>query len=58
MPDVGSVHTDAILSNVSEMYRNAQYVGLEMLPVVAVKKEAIIIINIIQKLIDLECLII
>jgi len=40
MPDVGSVHTDAILSNVSEMYRNAQFVGLEMLPVVAVKKES------------------
>ena len=40
MPDVGSVHTDAILSNVSEMYRNAKYVGLEMLPVVSVKKES------------------
>ena len=40
MPDVGSVHTDKILSNVSEMYRNAQFVGLEMMPVVPVKKES------------------
>jgi len=40
MPDVANVHTDKILSNISEMYRNAAFVGLEMLPVVKVKKES------------------
>lgn len=40
MPDVSNVHTDAILSNISEMYRNAEYVGLQMMPVVSVKKES------------------
>lgn len=40
MPEVNNVHTDAILSNISVMYRNAQFVGLQMLPVVPVKKES------------------
>jgi len=40
MPDVANVHTDAILSNISEKYSNAAYVGLQLLPVVPVKKES------------------
>ena len=40
MPDVANVHTDAILSNISQKFSNAAFVGLQMLPVVQVKKES------------------
>ena len=40
MPELANVHTDAILSNISEKYSNAAYVGLQLLPVVSVKKES------------------
>lgn len=40
MPDVSNVHTDAILSNISQKFSNAAFVGLQMLPVVQVKKES------------------
>lgn len=40
MPELENVHTDAILSNISVQYRNAAYVGLQLMPVVPVKKES------------------
>ena len=40
MPELANVHTDAILSNISEKFSNAAYVGLQLLPVVPVKKES------------------
>jgi len=40
MPEVENVHTDAILSNISVQYRNAAYVGSQLLPVVPVQKES------------------
>ena len=40
MPELANVHTDAILSNISEKYSNAAFVGLQLLPVVPVKKES------------------
>ena len=40
MPELANVHTDAILSNISQKYSNAAYVGLQLLPVVPVKKES------------------
>jgi len=40
MPELNNVHTDAILSNISIQYKNAAYVGLQLMPVVPVKKES------------------
>jgi hypothetical protein len=40
MPEVENVHTDAILSNISVQYRNAAYVGQQLMPVVPVQKES------------------
>ena len=40
MPELENVHTDAILTNISIMYRNAAYVGTELMPIVPVKKES------------------
>jgi len=40
MPELENVHTDAILTNISIMYRNAAYVGTQLLPVVPVKKRS------------------
>jgi len=40
MPDVANVHTDAILTNISIQYRNAAYVGTQLLPIVPVKKKS------------------
>jgi len=40
MPELENVHTDAILTNISVMYRNAAYVGTQLMPVVPVKKES------------------
>jgi len=40
MPELENVHTDAILSNISVQYKNAAYVGLQLMPVVPVKKES------------------
>ena len=40
MPELENVHTDAILSNISVQYRNAALVGLQLMPIVGVKKES------------------
>jgi len=40
MPDVENVHKDQILTNISVMYRNAAYVGTELMPIVPVKKKS------------------
>ena len=40
MPELQNVHTDAILTNISIQYRNAAYVGLQLMPVVPVKKRS------------------
>ena len=40
MPELENVHTDAILTNISIMYRNAAYVGTQLMPVVPVKKKS------------------
>jgi len=40
MPEPNDVHVDAILSNISIKYSNAAYVGLQLMPVVPVKKES------------------
>ena len=40
MPDVENVHKDQILTNISIMYRNAAYVGTELMPIVPVKKKS------------------
>lgn len=40
MPELENVHKDAILTNISVMYRNAAYVGTELMPVVPVKKRS------------------
>jgi len=40
MPEPNNVHVDAILSNISIKYSNAAYVGLQLMPVVPVKKES------------------
>lgn len=40
MPELENVHTDAILTNISVMYRNAAYVGTRLMPIVPVKKES------------------
>jgi len=40
MPEPENVHTDKILTNISIMYRNAAYVGTEIMPIVPVKKKS------------------
>ena len=40
MPELENVHTDAILTNISIMYRNAAYVGTQLMPIVPVKKRS------------------
>ena len=40
MPELENVHTDAILTNISVMYRNAAYVGTQLMPIVPVKKRS------------------
>jgi hypothetical protein len=40
MPEPENVHIDKVLTNVSVMYRNAAYVGTQIMPVVPVKKES------------------
>ncbi len=40
MPEPVNVHTDKILTNISIMYRNAAYIGTEILPIVPVKKKS------------------
>ena len=40
MPGPENVHKDQILSNISIMYRNAAYVGTELMPIVPVKKKS------------------
>jgi len=40
MPEVENVHKDQILTNISIMYRNAAYVGTEIMPIVPVKKKS------------------
>ena len=40
MPEPENVHKDQILTNISIMYRNAAYVGTELMPIVGVKKKS------------------
>jgi len=40
MPELQNVHKDTILTNISVMYRNAAYVGTEIMPIVPVKKKS------------------
>ena len=40
MPGPENVHKDQILTNISIMYRNAAYVGTELMPIVPVKKKS------------------
>ena len=40
MPELQNVHKDTILTNISIMYRNADYVGTQLLPIVPVKKKS------------------
>ena len=40
MPEPENVHKDQILTNISIMYRNAAYVGTELMPIVPVKKKS------------------
>ena len=40
MPGPENVHIDQILTNISIMYRNAAYVGTELMPIVPVKKRS------------------
>jgi len=40
MPEPGNVHIDKILTNISIMYRNAAYVGTQIMPIVPVKKKS------------------
>ncbi len=40
MPEPENVHKDTILTNISIMYRNADYVGTQLMPIVAVKKRS------------------
>lgn len=40
MPDVANVHKDQVLTNISIMYRNADYVGTQLMPIVPVKKRS------------------
>jgi len=40
MPEPENVHIDQVLTNISIMYRNAAYVGTQIMPVVPVKKRS------------------
>ena len=40
MPGPENVHKDQILSNISVQYRNADYVGTQLMPIVPVKKKS------------------
>ena len=40
MPGVENVHTDKILTNISIQYRNAAFVGTQLMPIVSVKKKS------------------
>lgn len=40
MPEPENVHIDKILTNISIMYRNAAYVGTQIMPIVPVKKKS------------------
>ncbi|RXG64276.1 hypothetical protein ES695_13325, partial [Candidatus Atribacteria bacterium 1244-E10-H5-B2] len=40
MPEPENVHIDKVLTNVSVMYRNAAYVGTQIMPIVPVKKKS------------------
>ena len=40
MPGPENVHTDKILTNISIQYRNAAYVGTQLMPIVPVKKKS------------------
>ena len=40
MPGPENVHKDTILTNISIMYRNAAYVGTQLMPIVPVKKKS------------------
>ena len=40
MPGPENVHIDKILTNISIMYRNAAYVGTQLMPIVPVKKKS------------------
>jgi len=40
MPGPENVHKDQILTNISVQYRNADYVGTELMPIVPVKKKS------------------
>ena len=40
MPEPENVHKDQVLTNISIMYRNAAYVGIEIMPIVPVKKKS------------------
>jgi len=40
MPEVENVHIDQVLTNISIQYRNAAYVGTQIMPVVPVKKKS------------------
>jgi len=40
MPELNNVHRDQILTNISVQYRNAAYVGTEIMPIVPVKKKS------------------
>lgn len=40
MPEPENVHKDQILTNISVQYRNADYVGTELMPIVPVKKKS------------------
>ena len=40
MPEPNNVHIDKILTNISIMYRNAAYVGTQIMPIVPVKKKS------------------
>ncbi|HDK26086.1 MAG TPA: hypothetical protein ENG48_03190 [Candidatus Atribacteria bacterium] len=40
MPELENVHIDKVLTNISVQYRNADYVGTQLMPIVPVKKES------------------
>jgi len=40
MPEPENVHIDQVLTNISIMYRNAAYVGTQIMPIVPVKKKS------------------
>lgn len=40
MPELENVHIDKVLTNISIMYRNAAYVGTQIMPIVPVKKKS------------------